>query len=309
MKIIFMGTPDFAATSLKGLINKGYNIPLVITQPDKEKGRGKKIQMCEVKELALENNLEVFQPKRVKSQEAVEYIKTFEPDLIVVVAYGQILSKEILDIPKLGCINVHGSLLPKYRGAAPIHWAIINGEEKTGVTTMYMSEGLDTGDMILKKEVSINENDTTGDLYPIIADLGAKALVETIENIEKGNIYREKQNDDLSSYAPILKKEDGQIDFNKTSIEIRNKVRGLNPWPCCYTKLNGDMFKILECEIYKTFPHGNNGEIMEVNKENFAIKTNDGSILVTKLQKQGKKPMDTKSFLLGHNINLGDKFL
>lgn len=309
MKIIFMGTPDFAKTSLEKLIEKGYEISLVIAQPDRQKGRGKKIQMCEVKEYALSKNLEVFQPNRIKEKSAVEYIKSFSPDIIIVVAYGQILSKEILDIPKYGCINVHGSLLPKYRGAAPIHWAIINGEKTTGVTTMYMDTGMDTGDMILKKEIAINDTDTTGQLYPIIADLGGDALIETIENIENGQFFREAQDNELATYASLLKKEDGQIDFNKTAIEIKNKVRGLNPWPCCYTSINGDVLKILECEIFKKFNTGKNGEVMEINKKGFVIKTEDSSILITKLQKQGKKPMDTPSFLLGYKINIGDVFL
>lgn len=308
MKIIFMGTPDFARTSLEALIENKYEVALVITQPDKEKGRGKKIQMCEVKEYAIEKNIEVYQPKRIKTPDAIEYIKSFEPDVIVVVAYGQILSKEILEIPKFGAINVHGSLLPKYRGAAPIHWAIINGEEKTGVTTMYMSEGLDTGDMILKKEIKINDDDITGDLYPAIATLGAKTLVETLRYIEKGEIFREKQDDALSSYAPLLSKEDGHINFNKTSKEIKNLVRGLNPWPSAYTLINEDTLKILECDIYKIFDTGKTGEVVEINKDSFAIKTEDSSILIKKIQKQGKKPMDTASFLLGYKINIGDMF-
>ncbi|MFV0503912.1 MAG: methionyl-tRNA formyltransferase [Lachnospirales bacterium] len=309
MKVLFMGTPDFACYALEKILNTEFcQVVGVICQPDKPKGRGKRVQYCDVKELALNHDLNIFQPRRIKSDEGVEYIKKMNPDLIVVVAYGQILSKEILDIPKYGCINVHGSLLPKYRGAAPVHRAVINGDTITGATIMYMDEGLDTGDMILKKEVEILLNNTSGDVYTQVAKAGADALGQVLINIKNNTVTREKQNDDLSTYARLLTKDEGNIDWDESSEDIRNKVRGLNPWPTSYSYLNGEVYKIWEVEIYKDY-EGKPGQVVEVIKDRgIVVKTGDSSVIVTRIQKQGKKQMETKEFLKGYNIERGASF-
>ncbi|MGB5823144.1 MAG: methionyl-tRNA formyltransferase, partial [Proteocatella sp.] len=241
MKIIFMGTPEFAVYSLEVLKERGDEVALVISQEDKPKGRGKKLQPTPVKERALEYGYEVYQPKKVREKEAVEIIKNINPDLIVVTAFGQILTKEILDIPKYGCINVHASLLPKYRGAAPINFAIINGESQSGITTMYMGEGLDTGDMILSDSIKIEDEDTAGVLHDKLAKLSKKTLKETLDLIEKGRAPRSVQEHEKSTYAPMMNKELGHIDFSKEAQSIVNLVKGVDPWPSAYANLNGEV--------------------------------------------------------------------
>lgn len=244
MRIVFMGTPEFAQASLQKLIGTGHNIVGVFTQPDKPKGRGYKLVAPPVKELALEHNIPVYQPEKMKDGTALSILKELNPDLIAVVAYGRILPKDILELPKYGCINVHGSLLPKYRGAGPIQWSVIDGEPVTGVTTMYMGEGLDTGDMILKKETPIGENETYGELHDRLKEIGAEALVETIALIEQGKAPREKQDDSLSSYAPMLDKKIAKLDFNKPAQQLHNLIRGLSPWPVAHTTVGGKLLKV-----------------------------------------------------------------
>ncbi len=310
MRAIFMGTPDFGIPTLTEMIKSDFiEVVAVISQPDKPKGRGKKLQFTPIKEVAVEHNIEVFQPEKIKTKESIDKIKEYNVDVIVVVAYGQILPKELIDLPKHGCINVHGSLLPKYRGAAPIHKAIIDGEEETGITIMYMDVGLDTGDMILKKSIKIGDDDTTGDIYEKLSVIGGKALVEALNNINKNIITREKQDDELSSYAHLLNKKDGIINWNKTSVEIKNHVRGLTPWPNAFTYLNNVAYKILSvelCEEKKVNAHI--GEIISIEKNGIVVKTADSSVMITRLQKQGSKAMSAGDFLRGNTINIGDKF-
>ena len=262
LNIVFMGTPDFARESLKAIYEAGHNILAVVTNPDKPKGRGMKLIPSPVKEFAIEKNLKIYQPLKVRNNEDfIGEIKSLNPDVICVVAYGKILPKELLDIPRLGCINVHGSLLPKYRGAAPIQWAVLNGDKTTGVTTMYMDVGMDTGDMILKEKVKIGEDETTGELWDKLSKVGAKLLVETLEKIERGIAPREKQGDDFS-VAPMLSKDMAKIDWeNKTAQEIKNLVRGLNPIMGAYTFLNGSKIKFWKVDIAK------NVDFFEVGKK------------------------------------------
>ncbi|MTI69936.1 MAG: methionyl-tRNA formyltransferase [Firmicutes bacterium] len=301
MNIVFMGTPDFAVPTLNSIYKKGYNVSLVVTQPDRKKGRGKKLTPTPVKQKALDFGIEVFQPENINVEENIEKIKKYNPDVIVVVAYGQILRKDILDIPKKGCINVHASLLPSYRGAAPINWVVINGEDKTGVTTMYMEEGLDTGDMILKEEIAIKENDTAGVIHDKLMDLGANLLIKTLDIIDKGEVKRTPQDDVNSSYAPMMDKELGKIDWNKPKRSIKNLVRGTNPWPCAFTYYNGKKMKIHRVEIGSEMK-GTNGEIIKVNDEGIYVSVKDGSIIIKKIQFPGKRPMEVKDYLRGNEI-------
>lgn len=305
MNIVYMGTPDFAVPALEKLIKK-YNVTAVVTQPDKPKGRGKKIIFSPVKELALKNNIEVFQPEKVKDENFIKEMEKLNPDIIVVAAYGQILNEKILNLPKYGCINIHGSLLPKYRGAAPIQWSIINGEEKTGVTIMYMEKGLDTGDMILKKEILINKEDTYGSVHDKMSLVGAEAVIEAIEMIEKGNVNAQKQDDTLSSYAVMISKDIGHIDWNKNSNEIINLIRGLNPAPIAYTFYKDEVLKIWEAEQICCELEMKNGEIIDVmSKKGILVKTNDSAILIKEIQQKGGKKMSCPDYLRGHNIKKG----
>lgn len=326
MKILFMGTPDFAEESLKSLYEAKYEIIGVVTNVDKPKGRGMKMIAPPVKEYALEKGLKVYQPETVKNNtEFINEIKTLNPDLIVVVAYGKILPKEILDIPKYGCINVHASLLPKYRGAAPIQWAVLNGDKTTGVTTMYMDIGMDTGDMILKEEVQIGEDETTGELWDRLKVIGGNLLIETVKQIENGTAPREKQGKDFTM-APMLSKEMSKIDWkNKTAKEIKNLVRGLNPIMGAYTFLNEKKIKfwnvqaISNVELIKIFPELEEysykiddmdaGTVMfAIDKKGLFIKANEGIISVLEIQGENAKKMPIGDFLRGNEINIGDMF-
>ncbi|MDX5712056.1 methionyl-tRNA formyltransferase, partial [Clostridioides difficile] len=289
MKIVFMGTPDIAVPCLQKIIDEKYEILGVVTQPDKPKGRGKKLGMSPVKELAIENNIPVYQPVKARDKEFIDKIKSLNPDVIVVVAFGQILPKEILEIPKLGCINVHVSLLPKYRGAAPINWVIINGEEKTGVTTMYMDEGLDTGDMILKTEVNLDENITAGELHDKMMNIGAETLKETLRLIEEGNAPREVQNHEEFSYAPIMNKSLGNIDFSKSAREIHNLVRGVNPWPSAYTTYNDVIMKVWKTKVLDEKSTKDVGTIIDVSKDGIKVSTIDNVLLIEEIQMPNKK--------------------
>ncbi|MGX4659908.1 methionyl-tRNA formyltransferase [Clostridioides difficile] len=305
MKIIFMGTPDIAVPCLQKIIDEKYEILGVVTQPDKPKGRGKKLGMSPVKELAIENNIPVYQPVKARDKEFIDKIKSLNPDVIVVVAFGQILPKGILEIPKLGCINVHVSLLPKYRGAAPINWVIINGEEKTGVTTMYMDEGLDTGDMILKTEVNLDENITAGELHDKMMNIGAETLKETLRLIEEGNAPREVQNHEEFSYAPIMNKSLGNIDFSKSAREIHNLVRGVNPWPSAYTTYNDVIMKVWKTKVLDEKSTKDAGTIIDVSKDGIKVSTIDNVLLIEEIQMPNKKRMLVGEYIKGNTIETG----
>ena len=311
MKIVFMGTPDFAQKSLEALYNAGYEILAVVTNIDKPKGRGMKLVESPVKEYAKSKNLTIFQPEKVrKNIEFIEQIKKLEPDVICVVAYGKILPSEILEIPKLGCINVHASLLPKYRGAAPIQWAVLNGDKTTGVTTMYMDIGMDTGDMILKQEVEIGENETTGELWDRLAIIGADLLVKTLKQIEKGTAPRIKQSDDFTM-APMLNKEISKIDWKeKTAQQIKNLVRGLNPIMGAYSYLNGKKIKFWKVEVEEdTNSNQENGTVIKANdKDGLYIKAKDGVLKIIEIQGENAKRMNANDFLRGNKIEIGQKF-
>lgn len=302
-----MGTPDFAVNSLEKILEKGHQVLAVITQPDRPKGRGKKLTPPPVKEKALDLGLKIMQPERIKDSYFIEKIKNLQPDVIVVVAFGQILPESILNLPPLGCINVHASLLPKYRGAAPIHWAIINGETKTGITTMFMDKGLDTGDMLLKEEVEIGTDITTGQLHDQLAKLGAELLVETLDKLEDKTIVPIPQEDAGSTYAPLLNKEHEKINWAKKAADIHNLVRGMNPWPGAYTLDNKKRLKIwstkLECNIKRMedLP----GTVVELREEGFLVQTGDIPILITMVQPAGKKKMAASDYVNGYGLTIG----
>ncbi len=306
LKIVFMGTPDFAVPCLKTL-NENYEVIAVITQPDRPKGRGQKLTPSPIKEYALEHNLTVLQPEKIKTSETEEQLKKLAPDLIVVVAFGQILSKAILDIPQLGCINVHASLLPKYRGAAPIHWSIINGETKTGITTMYMDVGLDTGDMILKEEVSISAKMNTGELHDTLMNIGAKTLLQTIKQIAEGSVVRNKQNDAEASYAPLLTKELERINWLLPAQEIYNLVRGLNPWPVAFSIFKGKKLKIWQTKVIDNVTIGEIGTVLSLTETGFTVQTGKGILEILELQPESKRKMTAKDFVCGNQIAINDK--
>lgn len=311
MKIVFMGTPDFAEKALEAIYNSGHEILAVVTNPDRPKGRGMKMVSSPVKEFAVSKNLKIYQPEKVrKNIEFIEEIKKLQPDVICVVAYGKILPKEILDIPKLGCINVHGSLLPKYRGAAPIQWAVINGEKVTGVTTMYMDIGMDTGDMILKEEVSIGEDETTGELWDKLSEVGAKLLVKTLKQIEDGTATRIPQGEDFSM-APMLNKEMSKINWNSQSAqEIKNLVRGLNPIMGTYSYLDDKKIKFWKVDVLPLENENvENGTILKSNsKDGLYIKAKDGMIKVLEIQGENSKRMPIQDFLRGNELEEGKRF-
>jgi len=306
MNAVFMGTPEFAVPCLEAMIEQGHDIKAVVTQPDRPKGRGKQLAMSPVKQAALKSGIEVLQPENVKSPEFVKKLRDIAPDVIVVVAFGQILSKEILDIPKHGCINVHASLLPKYRGAAPINWVIINGEKQTGITTMLMDEGLDTGDMLIKESIQIEESETANELHDRLSNLGAAVLRTTLSRLADGTLTREKQNDSESSYAPIMKKTLGEIDWGKRAKDIFNLVRGTSPWPGAFTRLDGMVMKIMKtrCEAGAD-EKGRAGEILEVSKSGIKVKALDGVLIIEEIQMPGKKKMSVEEYLRGNSIQKG----
>ena len=306
LKIVFMGTPEFAVPCLKTL-NENYEVIAVITQPDRPKGRGQKLTPSPIKEYALEHNLTILQPEKIKTAEIEEQLKNLAPDLIVVVAFGQILSKAILDIPKLGCINVHASLLPQYRGAAPIHWSIINGETKTGITTMYMDVGLDTGDMILKEEVAISPKMNTGELHDTLMNIGAKTLLQTIQQIAEGSVVRTKQNDAESTYAPLLTKELEKINWLLPATEIYNLVRGLNPWPVAFSIFKGKKLKIWQTKVVDIVATGEIGTVLSITETGFTVQTGKGILEILELQPESKRKMTAKDFVCGNQIAINDK--
>lgn len=304
MKILFMGTPDFAVPSLVKLIESDDDVVGVFTQSDKPKGRGYKLQYPPIKEVAIKNHIDVFQPKSLKDDNIIDVLTKLSPDLIIVVAYGKILPKGILDFPKYGCINVHASLLPKYRGAAPIQWSVINGEKTTGVTTMYMAEGLDTGDILRKAEINISENETAGQLHDRLSELGAELLIETINDLKNNSLAPQKQDDDKSCYAPMLDQEMSIIDWGKEdSYEIHNLIRGLNPWPVAKTSLEGKKIKIYSSEISSNYD-GQPGEIINLEPLTIACRNNT-ALIIHELQLEGKKRMSSRDFINGRRLKLG----
>lgn len=298
MNIMFMGTPDFALTSLEALCDEGYNVTSVVCRSDKEQGRDKKIVMPPVKEFALSRGMNVYQPEQLKEGQLKEALEKEKPDLIVVVAYGRILPKYVLDYPKFGCINLHGSILPKLRGSAPIQWSVINGDKYAGATTMFMNEGLDTGDMIDVYKTEIGEKETAGELYDRIAKEGAKLLTQTVKKVINGQATRTPQNDDEATYAPMLTKEMGKICFDRSVHEIYNLVRGLNPWPVAYTLTNRGILKVFSAEKIPGNCGKKCGEIVSVEK-GISVACDGGQILFTDVQLQGKKRMSAEDFIRG----------
>ncbi|MCR5209024.1 MAG: methionyl-tRNA formyltransferase [Lachnospiraceae bacterium] len=315
MKIVYMGTPDFAVGPLESIIKAGHEVSAVVTQPDRAKGRSKELQMCPVKECAVKYGIPVFQPERIKRPEAVEELKKYPADIYVVAAFGQILSQEILDIPKYGCVNIHASLLPEYRGAAPIQRVILDGKEKTGVTIMQMDKGLDTGDILMQEEIEISPDETGGSLFDKLAGLGAELIVKALPLIEKGDLTPVKQDDSQSSYAAMFSKEDGWIEWGGTAAAIERQVRGCAPWPSAYTSIGGRNLKIwksciseLPDEVRKSaeaelLP----GTVVISGKDKMFVMCGDSSLEILEVQLEGKKRMPVKDFLLGYHIDAGTR--
>lgn len=303
-----MGTPDFSVPTLQSLIDSKHQVIAVVTQPDKPKGRGNEMSFPPVKEKALQYEIPIFQPVKVREETFINTLKELNPDAIVVIAFGQIIPKSILDLPKYGCINIHASLLPKLRGAAPIQWAIINGEEETGITTMFMAEGLDTGDMLLKTVVPIEKEETGGSLHDKLSVIGGDLILETLEQLENGTAIRIKQDDKLSNYVGTLNKSLGNIDFSKPAKEIERLIRGLNPWPSAYTFLNGKMLKIWKASVIEKEYTSQTGVVVEITKDEMIVKTGEGALAFKELQLEGKKRMTTDAFLRGYTIVEGTKF-
>ena len=308
MKIVFMGTPDFAVPSLQAILDSGHMAAGVFTQPDKPKGRGHALTPPPVKVLAERYQIPVFQPRTLRAEETEAQIRKISPDLIVVVAYGKILPPEILKIPLNGCVNVHASLLPKYRGAGPIQWSILNGETVTGVTTMYMGEGLDTGDILLQKETAIGENETAGELYDRLSEIGATLLMETIGRMEQGNLAPVRQDDEQATYAPMLTKEMSLLDFSCPAEKVHNKIRGLSPWPCAQAQLGGKRLKIYKSEIVHTIDMRQAVCGSIVDGKEFIVACGEGSaIRLLEVQGEGARRMSGAEFLRGHPVSLGER--
>ena len=305
MNIVFMGTPDFAVPSLKALVEAGHAVKAVFTQPDKPKGRGMKLTPSPVKEYALTRGIEVFQPQSLKreTETVTPLIKSFEPDCIVVVAYGKILPPEVLEIPRLGCVNVHGSLLPKYRGAAPIQWTVINGDEYGGITTMLMAEGMDTGDMLLKKPVKVEKNETSSEYYDRLSFVGADLLIETLEKLEAGEITPISQNDNEATLAPMLSKEMSPTDFTKSAKEVYSHINGLSDWPCASVVLAGKKLKIYRAEIVSETGNNTPGAVIEPGT--FTVACGEGSVRLLEVQAEGSRRMTAQDYLRGHPIEKG----
>ena len=307
MRVIFMGTPDFATGTLEEIVKAGHEVAGVVTQPDKPKGRGKTMMPTPVKETALKYNLPVYQPRKVREPEFVELLRSLKPDVMVVAAFGQIITKEILEMPKYGCINVHASLLPAYRGAAPIQWAVINGDKESGVTIMQMDEGIDTGDMIEKAVVPIAEDETGGSLFDKLSHTGAKLCVKVLRDLEEGTAVREKQPEESTTpYAKMIDKKMGEVDWKKSAKEIEQLIRGLNPWPSAYTKVHGKTLKLWKAKVLLETSQMNPGQIVKVTKDSLAVQTGQGMLEIQELQLEGKKRMDTSSFLRGYALAEGE---
>lgn len=310
MKIIFMGTPDFSVPTLDAIKKDGNEIVLVVTQPDKKKGRKGILTPPPVKEWAVKNNISIFQPVKLREKQNIEELEKYEADVIVVAAFGQILPKEVLDMPKYGCINVHASLLPKYRGASPIQWAILNGDDETGVTTMQMGVGLDDGDILLQKKVPISSEDTGGSLFDKISKIGADLLIETLHRIEKNDIVRIPQDDEKATHVGLIKKDFGILSFDEENKYILNKIRALNPWPSAFTFYKDKMVKIWKAKSVSFNNKGYEyGDLVVENKDELLVVTRNGAISILELQEEGKKRIKAADFLRGHKIEKGDKFI
>ena len=310
MKVVYMGTPDFSVGALEAIINSGHEVTAVVTQPDKPKGRSKELQISPVKACALKYNLPVFQPVKIKEAEAVAKLREFEADIFVVAAFGQILSKEILTMPKYGCVNIHASLLPKYRGASPIQWAVLNGEEVSGVTIMQMDEGIDTGDILMQETVALDAKETGESLFDKLAVCGADLIVKALDAIEAGKVTPVPQDEAKSTHVGMLKKEFGRMDFSQDAIVLERKIRGLNSWPSAYTYLKGKTLKIWDADVVNADKDSKAqcGEVLEVTKDSFLVMTGNGLLAIKEVQLEGKKRMDVKSFLLGNTIEKGMLF-
>lgn len=303
MRVVFMGTPDFAVPSLARLLECGHEVPAVFTQPDKPAGRGHKLTPPPVKKLAAAQGLTVYQPDTLRDEQVQKMLRDLAPDVIAVVAYGKLLPPQVLEIPRLGCVNVHGSLLPKYRGAAPIQWSVLNGDSEAGVTTMYMAQGLDCGDMILKESVALGKEETSGELYERLAPIGADLLIKTLDLLEKGNAPREKQDDALSSTAPMLTKQMARLDFTQSAEQLIRLINGMNPWPVAHTLLDGNLLK-----VYRARPadgHGAPGEVLAA--KGFAAACGQGALELLEIQAQGSKRMAAADYLRGHPVKPGTK--
>ena len=305
MKIIFMGTPDFAAASLEALIASRHEIQAVVTQPDKPKGRKGELTPSPVKGVAEEKGIKVYQPLKVRDEEFVETLRAYNPDVIVVVAFGQIIPLSILKMPKFGCVNIHGSLLPKYRGAAPIQWAVLDGEKETGITTILMDEGIDTGDILLKKTIKIDMDETSGSLFDKLMALGAETILETLDELENGNLTPIKQGESPTAYAKMLTKAMGLIDFTRPAKELDCFVRGMDPWPSAYTLLSGKTLKLWKVRAVEG--SGKAGSVIDIGKESFTIACGEGAIEVLEVQLEGKKRMSAGDFLKGSTLNIGQE--
>ena len=305
MRIVFMGTPDFAVPTLTALVEGGHEVIAAVTQPDKPKGRGKSVLMTPVKEKAIEYQIPVYQPVKVRDPEFVDLLKVMAPDAIVVVAFGQILPKVILDLPKYGCVNVHASLLPKYRGAAPIQWAVIDGEKESGVTTMMMDVGLDTGDMLEQKAIPLDEKETGGSLFDKLSGVGAKLCVKTMEAIENGTAVYTPQDDALATHTGKIQKEMGSIDWSKDAEVIERLVRGLNPWPSAYTRIDDKNLKIWRAKVISHEVKAAPGCILKVTKDELEVQTGNGVLALLEVQLEGKKRMTTDAFLRGYQVTEG----
>ena len=310
MKIVFMGTPDFAVPSLKALVEAGYDVAAVVTQPDKPKGRGKSLLPTPVKEEALLHEIPVYQPQRVRNnREFLDTLREIAPDVIVVAAFGQIIPRDVLELPKYGCINIHASLLPKYRGAAPIQQAVIDGEKESGVTIMQMGEGLDTGDMISKIVIPLEKEETGGSLFAKLAQAGAELLIKTLPSIEQGTAVWEKQPEESPTpYAAMINKKMGLMDFHKSAVELERLVRGLNPWPSAYTFVNGKTLKVWKSRADEKCSGETPGTVILTDNEGIHVACKDGTLILTEVQLEGKKRMDAEAFLRGYHIEAGSRF-
>ena len=306
MRIVFMGTPEYAAKSLEAILAAGHEVTLVVTQPDKPKGRSAELIASPVKECAMAHGIPVFQPVRIKRPEAVEELRKYPADVFVVAAFGQILSQEILDMPANGSLNVHASLLPKYRGASPIQRVILDGEEKTGITIMQMDAGIDTGDILYQKEIAIENTDDFETLHDKLALLGGEAIVEALELLKQGKLVRTKQDDAASCYAPLITKEMGKLDFTKSAVALDRQIRSMTPWPSAFTKWNGKQMKIWKALPVECTEKAQPGSVVSVTKDDFIVKTGEGALKICELQLEGKKRMSVHDFLLGVKVQAGD---
>ncbi|WP_167437653.1 methionyl-tRNA formyltransferase [Hungatella effluvii] len=308
MRIVFMGTPDFSVPALTALVEAGHDVIAVVTQPDKPKGRGKLVQMTPVKEKALEYGIPVYQPVKARDPEFVSLLKEMNPDAMVVAAFGQLLPKTLLDIPQYGCVNIHASLLPKYRGAAPIQFAVINGESVSGITTMMMAPTLDTGDILDQESVALDEKETGGSLHDKLSAIGGRLIIKTLKKLEDGTAVRTVQDEEKMTYFGMLKKSMGDIDWNQDAASIERLIRGLNPWPSAYTSWEGKTIKLWEADALEEEYEGACGQVVKTGKDCLYVKTGKGILAVKELQLQGKKRMDTGAFLRGYQIAEGTVF-